>query len=290
MKGSNPLFYFNKTIPSRRRGHGRKKRVKKALGLNAAGNVETPTGDILMALDNFFTHDLKQFYQYLRTLKKNVLHNVKLAASSGHLVFAPILLSLFHNTYERGRPSEIVKQRECIVIPFNCKFIDTLSINSILRDNKVSSLLPESVKSRLPLRIFYKYNMPIGRKLLNYNTFLRNLNKDGIKEIISKDCACSSSVYNYNALDHIVTGDLGIINNEKLRNLMSYGAKFREPISMTPNDIKDSLYNYIDCFGEWGDKIKGIISNRINFHINHNPNVFDGCTSALYLILMFLPI
>ena len=77
---------------------------------------------------------------------------------------------------------------------------------------------------------------------------------------------------------------------------MSYGAKFREPISMTPNDIKDSLHNYIDhfiqskarkyqievdWFREWGDKIKGIISNRINFHINHNPNVFDGCTSAL---------
>ena len=296
-KGSNSWFYFNKTIPRRRRGHGRKEKVKRALGLNnASSNVETPTGDILMALDNFFTHDLKQFYQYLRALKKNVLHNVRLAASSGHLVFAPILISLFHNTYERGRPSEIVKQRESIVIPFNCKFIDTLSINSILRDKKVSSLLPESVKTRLPLRIFYKYNMPIGRKLLNYNTFLRNLNKDEIKEIISKDCACSSSVYNYNALDHIVTGDLGIINNEKLRNLMSYGAKFREPISMAHNDIKDSLHNYIDhfiqlkackyqievdCFGEWGDKIKGIISNRINFHINHNPNVFDGCISAL---------
>lgn len=296
-KGSNPCFYFNKTIPRRRRGHGRKKKVKRALGLNnASSNDETPTRDILMALDNLFIHDLKQFYQYLRALKKNVLHNVRLAASSGHLVFAPILLSLFHNTYERGRPSEIVKQRECIVIPFNCKFIDTLSINSILRDKKVSSLLPESVKTRLPLRIFYKYNTPIGRKLLNYNTFLRNLNKDEIKEIISKDCACSSSVYNYNALDHIVTGDLGIINNEKLRNLMSYGAKFREPISMPHNDIKDSLHNYIDhfiqskarkyqievdCFGEWGDKIKGIISNRINFHINHNPNVFDGCTSAL---------
>lgn len=69
---------------------------------------------------------------------------------------------------------------------------------------------------------------------------------------------------------HIITGDLNIIYNVKLRNLISKGPKYRKPVKVDFDgarvNINDSLDNFMECipankkvdlgsFSQWKDKI-----------------------------------
>ena len=45
-------------------------------------------------------------------------------------------------------------------------------------------------------------------------------------------CSCNSSRYKYESCGHVVTGDLGIIKDVKLRNLISKGPAYREQNSI----------------------------------------------------------
>ena len=172
-----------------------------------------------------------------------------------------------------------------------------MSIESIIRDSQVSSFLPGPIKNRLPLKVFYRYNPPINRKLLNYNKVLKNLTKEGICNILKQDCLCSSSEYTCNHYNHIITGNLEFISNIRLRKLMSFGAKYREPIAKTPDEIKDTMYAHIDKFiqskankyniktenfTDWEIKVKDIISNRINFFVDNYKDIFS-CKPSLFV-------
>lgn len=286
--------YFTKPILRRKRGHGKKKKEKRVNGNVVVTNQNqvlnnTIINDLIQTLEYLFSNNLRQFYLKLRSLNKLLLKAIILKVTTKQLHFSPILQSFFHNMYERDKPSSEHKEREYIVLPFNCKFIDSLKPDSILRDSAITTLLPNTFKERLPLRIFYKYNVTIGRKLLNYNTFLKHLTNNDILDILSKDCSCSSSDYSYAPHGHVVTGDMNIIANDKLRNIMFFGAKFREALSLTPDNIKVTLYSYIDQFIQlkankyrldpkslepWGRKVKSVIENRINFFVTHKPNIF----------------
>lgn len=294
----NTNCYFTKPIIRRRRGHGRRRRDKRVdrvlVDITNNSLNETIINNEILTLNELFNNNMKLFYNKLRSLSKRLLKAIVLKVTSDHLFISPILQSFFHNLYgPKGTVNKVI-EKECIIIPFNCKFIDTLSVNSILRDSNVASLLPEPFKDKLPLKVFYKYNAPISRRLLNYNAFLKELTTDEIKDIISKECSCSSSDYIYAPHNHIVTGNLNVISNSRLRILMSFGAKYREPIAMEPADIKSTIYSYIDrfilskankyrinadCFKLWEKKVKDIISNRIDFFVKHKPEIFSNGTS-----------
>ena len=292
--------YFNSPIRRRNKGHGKKKNVRRS---GKDNNVnELPNNPItiihneILTLHNLFNTNIYSFYTKLRSLNKKLLKRIIIKVISDNLTFSSILQSYFHNTFGSKTISKVV-EREFIIIPFNCKFIDTLSIESIIRDNLVSSFLPALIRTKLPLKVFYRYNPPISRKLLNYSTFLKNLSKDEICNILKQDCSCSSSEYTCNHYKHIITGNLDFISNVKLRNLMSFGTKYREPVAKTPNDIRDTMFEHVDKFiqskakkyninsehfADWENKVKDIISNRINFFVNNYIDVFS-CKPSLFL-------
>ena len=289
-----PSLYFSLAITRRRRGHGRKKKEKRNRRLepNATGLEHNSIDEKLLFLNNLFEESPKQFYLHLRSLNKRVFSLLALKSSSSPNIITPLLHSLIYSNQQN--PIKAVEERECIVIPFKSKFIDTLSLNSIFRDTSISSLLPEVLKNKLPLKIFFQYNMPIGRKIMNYNSFLNNIKKDDLRNLINSDCTCSSSIFNCSDFGHIITGDLNFITCNKLRSLMSFGAKFREPVSQDPNHIKNYINTSIDhfitskagkyrvgqdSFRAWGDKVKQVVSNRINYYVSHKPYVFDKSTS-----------
>ncbi len=202
-----------------------------------------------------------------------------------------IICSFYNNRFPVRQGTPTNHDREFITVPFNCKFIDKLSLNSVFRDSSIESLLPEQFTNKIPLMVYYKYNTTVGRKLLNYNHFLKNLTKEQIKHIIGNECACSSSPFNYEHHNHIITGNLDIITNFELRKIMLLGAKYREPTYLRPETIKTSLFQYIDNFVKiksqkhgidtkefenWTNRVKEVITNRIQFYISHNPDIFIG--------------
>ena len=287
---NNINAYFTGKIKRRRRGHGRKKKDKRG-GNNAAGDGHNSINNTILELNNLFMNDNNNFYRTLRSLNKKSVKFIMLKGISDNLSFSTVLQSYYHNTFVGNKANTITKIRECIVIPFGCKFVDVLAIESILRDTSISSVMPEAIKTKLPLRVLYKYNPPISRKILNYSSFLKDLSKDEISNIISNDCTCSSSEYIYLPHQHIITGDLNFISNRKLRNLMLFGAKYREPTAIEPGEIKNNLFSYIERFmdnkankyginihdfKDWEKKVKTIINNRINFYVRHKPDIFTS--------------
>ena len=203
--------------------------------------------------------------------------------------FALIYKSYYVNLTTRADKARTTTEREFIVVPFWCKFIDRLDLHSIFRDSSVEALLPPALKDFLPLKLYYKYNSPIGRKLFNYGSFLKDLNTSQMQEIIKGDCYCSTSPYLYPPHGHVITGDLNIIPDKRLRDLMAFGAKYREPSYMAPGNIKLRLREYVDSFvskiskkykesnntfKEWSARVKNIISKRTDFFKENCPHVF----------------
>ena len=126
-----------------------------------------------------FIHVIK-----LKSLKLNILKQLNTIASGVGDHFSLIYKSYYVNLTSRADIAKTPIEREFIVMPFCCKFIDRLGFQSIFRDSSVESLLRPSLKDFLPLKVYYKYNNPIGRKLFNYGSFLKDLNTSQIQEIL----------------------------------------------------------------------------------------------------------
>ena len=138
--------------------------------------------------------------------------------------------------------------REVISIVFSSKAYDNINVSSIFRDTKISSYLPDGIKDKLPFKIFCSYDPPLSRKIFNYSSFLKVLDIDSLKEIVHKDCSCKTSPSCYSPHNHILTGDLSIITNPKLRALIQYGTKYREAFYQSSDNIITSFNASVDNF------------------------------------------
>ena len=87
-------------------------------------------------------------------------------------------------------------------------------------------------KSDIPM-IIYSLNQSIRSKIFNYNTFVKSLDLNNfVNDNDTVKCACKEfdSAFVNSDFGHIVTGDLNIVENGKLRNILSKGPKYREQI------------------------------------------------------------
>ena len=151
-------------------------------------------------------------------------------------------------------------------------------------------MLPKLIRSFTPLQIFYKYNDPISLPICNYASFLKNLSLSDIKSILRNPCDCSTSPFIYSPHGHVVTGNLDIVDNIELKQVLSYGCKYRIPTSKSPEEIYESIAeavnNFIStqskkycqkeiAFDNWKKKVLSILSNRIDFFREKCPDMFN---------------
>ena len=114
-------------------------------------------------------------------------------------------------------------------------------------------------------------------KIFNYKASLQQLDFQGLSQDLPP-CNCSDSQFLYAPCGHIVTGDLNIVYNVKLRDLSSKGPKYREPVSYSwqPNFsiIMDACEEYarrwakkedveVDTLSEWIKSIADVLQRRI---------------------------
>ena len=69
-----------------------------------------------------------------------------------------------------------------------------------------------------PPVISYTCTKTIADKIFNHRKVVEQMNMDD--GTVQLECNCNSSNYKYEACGHIVTGDLNIIKDVKLRNLI----------------------------------------------------------------------
>ena len=136
---------------------------------------------------------------------------------------------------------------------------------------------PPYFKDQTVPLICYTYTKPIATKIFNHKRVLCDLSTDDFKSK-PPDCSCSTSPFRYSPAGHVITGDLNIVANEKLRNILAKGPKYREPqpINWKYNFklVMDSVEDYarqwarrekdeVDTLSEWVKSVRSSVLNRI---------------------------
>ena len=130
-------------------------------------------------------------------------------------------------------------------------------------------------------RLIFKYPKNIGSKILNYNIVLRNTGTLIYNDILNMNCNCSDSPFKHDVFNHVIMGNLDIVKEEDLRQLLGHGTKFREILILNFNKIKNNLKTNLETFcgswlksfkvrnriklKQWKDKVLEYIFNRIEY-------------------------
>ena len=186
-------------------------------------------------------------------------------------------------------------------LKFENKGIDAINISNLFRNKGVTSKIPTYFQHRDSPLISYTYTKPVASKLFNYKQALKHLNVHDFKAN-PPPCTCSSSPFLYSPAGHIITGDLNIVQNDLLKDLLYKGPKYREPrpFSWKHNFkiVMDAVENYarrwahhedaeVDSLSEWVKAIRTCIRNRIQKlkgSMNNKPiSVLEDPTVSKYL-------
>ena len=177
-----------------------------------------------------------------------------------------------------GTDSTAKPPRRFIKVFFHNKGIDKVKLTSILHNKLVRSKIPIYFQEKDPPLVSYKYTNTISRSVFNYNQTLRNINLDDYRNA-SSSCDCQSSTFRYEPHGHVITGDLRIVRNRKLRRLLEKGPKYREQNNIDWHLNKKILTKAVDDYARnwskregchvsaleaWSETVKLIISNRIS--------------------------
>ena len=170
------------------------------------------------------------------------------------------LISSCVDYFRKVRPRKTIRPEFSWPVGFSHKILSDVNINSIIGNSAVRDQLPKGLKDKFSIRIVFKYGKTIGGKILNYNEVLRDSGISGYNDILQMSCDCDSSPFKNSLFQHVITGDLDIIQDTKLRELCSFGTKFRENPFLDVSKIhSDILKNF--------DYLKGKIARKFSIPV-----------------------
>ena len=111
-------------------------------------------------------------------------------------------------------------------IPFINKGIEFIDLPSIFKDRSVISSIPTYFQNSEQPTICYKYNKPIRNTAFNFNKLVSELD---IYANIPESRDYTESKFIYPAAGHIITGNLKIISDSRIRYIVSKGPNYRFP-------------------------------------------------------------
>ena len=98
---------------------------------------------------------------------------------------------------------------------------------------------------------FYTYTKTIASKIFNFSSTLSDLDYHQFHNNPTQ-CECNTSSHLYQPYGHVITGDLSIIPNSKLRDLIAKGPKYREPCKVEWDKNLSLLCEAVDQYAlQW---------------------------------------
>lgn len=214
-----------------------------------------------------------------------------------HGIIKDLCLHKMNIIFKRSNIEYKKSEKPKILVRFNNTLMNYLNISNIIKQSSVKQEWPSfksnTIQTSTPMLIF-KYNAPIGTKIFNYRQSIENIDITNHTNSNHK-CECENSPYMDIHHKHILTGNLDIIENIRLRELLRKGPKFRTPmkhnIDIILEDLLDALLNYTekialnnklnnDVFNNWINKIITLtqekyneIKNNIHFTYNKFLNI-----------------
>ena len=220
----------------------------------------------------------------LKNIALNIINNSfpSIADSNNYQAHCLILdiidTKIFKSSYTSK--SKLPPENLCIV-KFNNKATEFIRLPSILRNREVLNLLPDVLQQpeNIPV-VTYKLGNTIRNKVVNYKDVVTSLffDEGSVENILQMDCDCTGSEFCDADHQHVITGNLGIVNNTKLRKLLSKGPNYREKRTINFNGAKrdilfsiDTLFDNLknkyklddDCLIPWKNKILDLLHQKI---------------------------
>ena len=97
--------------------------------------------------------------------------------------------------------------------------MDFIYLPSIyFQDKSVTSSIPDYFQISEPPMICYKYNKLIRNKIFNFNKLVSDLD---IHANTPDSGECKDSKFIYTSAGHVITGNLKIIPDSRIRNIIS---------------------------------------------------------------------
>jgi hypothetical protein len=140
-----------------------------------------------------------------------------------------------------------------VKIYFQAKDIEEVRLSSIFRKHLNS--IPSSFRSKDPPTVLFSRSSHIGSTIFNYKEVVASVITDDWKEDNSNVCNCSKSAFCDPHYGHVVTGNLKIIENKQLRELMCFGPGYRESQKVKwPAFLDDLKLSLKSCIDKWAER------------------------------------
>ena len=163
------------------------------------------------------------------------------------------------------KPVEIQrnKERQFYHLRFRDKGLDYINIGNILRNGNIMNKIPIYFTNKEPPIIGYKFNKSIAGKIFNYKEALQGDLVDQLNSDIIP-CNCQTSPFKDRQHGHIITGNLDIVENVTLRNIIKKGPKYRLPQKINWVQDREIIVSFLNSYiDKWLAKERkvGINSN-----------------------------
>ena len=150
-------------------------------------------------------------------------------------------------------------------IKFLNKAVDAFNLPALLRSTSVTDKkFPVYFRNKEPPIVSYEYTSNVASKLFNFARALSNLD---VSEYLSnpQTCQLKESKFCIEPNGHVITGDLRVIEDAKLRELVAKGPKYRKQIRSTGKLQKQCFWNPLISMQKIGPK-----ENKWNSNISLN--------------------
>ena len=239
-------------------------------GSSRKGTPDLQPQSFCSEFSSMLDNDIKNVPNFIRTslssLKKSslrIIHdmlNTELNYLPSNFQFSQyylLALDVIESKIYKDPPTKQKKkapENVCKIFFIN-KGVELINIARILHDKSLNKFLPSANCFPTPL-ITYKLSNSVSSKIFNYNDFVSSLDVDSfLNNPNSIPCECENSPFADTHHQHIITGDLRIVQNTKLRKILSRGPKFREKVGINFNKAKNSIMEGLSSYVEkWSDK------------------------------------
>ncbi|MCP4064406.1 MAG: GIY-YIG nuclease family protein, partial [Gammaproteobacteria bacterium] len=127
------------------------------------------------------------------------------------------------------------------------QIVSKLGIPRLISTSSISKYLGRNIACQWHPQVLYKTTEPAWIKICNYTKFLKQLDKEQTHAILKNECHCDQN-YRNTDLKHVITGDLSIIKNMRIRKFMELGTKYKSNSCHEPQEILNSIQHDVTVY------------------------------------------
>ena len=163
---------------------------------------------------------------------------------------------------------------------FHNKAIEMINLPHVLHSSNLEKSFPKEAGPYLVPTVVHKLGTTIQSSIFNYSKFVETVDLDSfLNNENSLPCNCENSPFADSHHGHIVTGDLRLVTNAKLRKLLVKGPKYREPVTINFVKAKDEIVEGVNSiiiqwsvkygvdrrlFDQWKADVLELVNKQIN--------------------------